>query len=160
MGKYLRTTPDTTNGNRSIPKSQSARCISPLTACGILDEDISLFFWFLVSASGRIVVVIKAPLMEKASLFYSLFTSVRVFTSIMHFSSSLITALFFLCSESSARADIRGRDLNSFVDTERAIALGVLNNIGPNGSQVPGTAAGLIIASPSKTDPDCEYLHY
>jgi glucoamylase len=47
-------------------------------------------------------------------------------------------------------------DVDSFVGTERGIALeGVLANIGPNGSMVPGAAAGLVVASPSKVNPDC-----
>jgi glucoamylase len=33
---------------------------------------------------------------------------------------------------------------------------GVLNNIGPNGQKAPGASAGVIIASPSTQDPDCE----
>jgi hypothetical protein len=40
---------------------------------------------------------------------------------------------------------------------ERAIALqGVLDNIGPSGVKVPGAGRGIVIASPSKVDPDCE----
>jgi glucoamylase len=47
-------------------------------------------------------------------------------------------------------------DVNSFINTERDIALtGALANIGPNGTQVPGAHAGLVVASPSKTDPNC-----
>jgi glucoamylase len=46
------------------------------------------------------------------------------------------------------------RDLNSFAAKERAIALqGALNNIGPNGSKVPG-AGPYVVASPSKVNPD------
>lgn len=48
-------------------------------------------------------------------------------------------------------------NLDSFVSTERAIALqGALNNIGPNGSLVPGAGAGFVVASPSMVNPDCE----
>ena len=47
-------------------------------------------------------------------------------------------------------------DVDSYVSTERDIALeGVLANIGPNGSLVPGAAAGFVVASPSKVNPDC-----
>lgn len=93
-------------------------------------------------------------------LYCCLFPSVCISIFIMYFSSPLVTVLS-LCSRSSAASNIQRRDLDSFVGTERAIALqGVLNNIGPHGSQVPGTAAGIIIASPSKSDPDCKYLQY
>ncbi|RFU29189.1 hypothetical protein B7463_g7149, partial [Scytalidium lignicola] len=45
--------------------------------------------------------------------------------------------------------------LDDFISTERAIALqGALNNIGPNGSAVPGAGAGFVVASPSKVNPD------
>jgi glucoamylase len=49
--------------------------------------------------------------------------------------------------------------LDKFVAAEKKIALqGVLNNIGPDGSRVPGAGAGFVVASPSKVDPDCEYI--
>ena len=49
--------------------------------------------------------------------------------------------------------------IEDFIATERAIALqGVLDNIGPNGTQVPGAGRGIVIASPSKVDPNCKSL--
>lgn len=33
---------------------------------------------------------------------------------------------------------------------------GVLDNIGPNGTKVKGAAPGIVVASPSKEDPDCK----
>jgi hypothetical protein len=60
----------------------------------------------------------------------------------------------------AASAKFEKRDLNSFVATERAIALeGALNNIGPDGLMVPGAGAGFVIASPSQVNPDCQYLN-
>ncbi|OBT67060.1 hypothetical protein VE03_04402 [Pseudogymnoascus sp. 23342-1-I1] len=45
--------------------------------------------------------------------------------------------------------------LDKFVTAEKKIALqGVLNNIGPDGSRVPGAGAGFVVASPSTVDPD------
>jgi glucoamylase len=47
--------------------------------------------------------------------------------------------------------------LLSFIAKERPVALkGILDNIGGSGSKVAGAAAGLVIASPSKADPDCK----
>lgn len=47
--------------------------------------------------------------------------------------------------------------LNTFVSSEKIVALqAVLNNIGSDGVLVPAAASGLVIASPSKVDPDCE----
>lgn len=48
-------------------------------------------------------------------------------------------------------------DVASFIEAERPIALqGALNNIGPDGSGAAGASAGFVVASPSKTNPDCE----
>ena len=48
--------------------------------------------------------------------------------------------------------------LSSFLATESTVALqGVLNNIGPSGSLVQGTASGLVIAAPSTSNPDYFY---
>lgn len=48
-------------------------------------------------------------------------------------------------------------DLESFISSESTAALnGVLANIGPDGDRVPGAASGVVVASPSKQDPDCK----
>ncbi|KAI1327938.1 1, 4-alpha-D-glucan glucohydrolase [Xylariaceae sp. FL0255] len=48
--------------------------------------------------------------------------------------------------------------LDSFIEKQRAISLtGVLRNIGPNGSMVPGAPAGVVVASPSQVNPDYYY---
>lgn len=47
--------------------------------------------------------------------------------------------------------------LSSFIVKNRPVALqGILNNIGPDGAKVAGAAPGLVIASPSKANPDCK----
>jgi glucoamylase len=47
--------------------------------------------------------------------------------------------------------------LDSFLATETPIALqGILNNIGANGADVAGASAGMVVASPSKQDPNCK----
>jgi glucoamylase len=78
----------------------------------------------------------------------------------MHFSRSVVGLVSLLLSQShAAPSDLRSRDLTSFIAAERAIALqGALNNIGPNGSAVPGAGAGFVVASPSKVNPDCQLL--
>ena len=46
--------------------------------------------------------------------------------------------------------------VDGFIATESPIAVaGVLANIGDDGSKVAGAAPGAVIASPSKSDPDC-----
>ncbi|KAL2818000.1 putative glucoamylase precursor [Aspergillus cavernicola] len=52
----------------------------------------------------------------------------------------------------------RQSTLESFIETESPIALqGVLDNIGADGALAPGASAGIIIASPSTSDPDYFY---
>lgn len=50
------------------------------------------------------------------------------------------------------------RDVDSFVASETPIALEqLLCNIGPDGCHSSGVDPGLVIASPSTVDPDCQY---
>jgi glucoamylase len=78
----------------------------------------------------------------------------------MYFSSSIVGLVPLLCirviaapsSHLNARAP-----LDDFVSKESAVSLqGALNNIGPDGSEVPGAKAGFVVASPSKVDPPCK----
>ncbi|KIH89837.1 glucoamylase [Sporothrix brasiliensis 5110] len=58
----------------------------------------------------------------------------------------------------AAAGQARAGSVDSFVAHEQTVALqGVLNNIGADGSLVPGAAAGLVVASPSKTNPNYFY---
>jgi len=53
---------------------------------------------------------------------------------------------------------ISKRAVDSYIETETPIAWEkLLCNIGPDGCAVSGAAAGAVIASPSKSDPDCEF---
>lgn len=57
----------------------------------------------------------------------------------------------------AGRPSTRQVDIDAFIQTETPIALqGILNNIGPDGSLVQGASAGIVVASPSNVDPDCE----
>ncbi|THC88004.1 hypothetical protein EYZ11_012549 [Aspergillus tanneri] len=54
--------------------------------------------------------------------------------------------------------DRRQGGLDAFIEKETPIAKqGVLDNIGADGKLVKGAAAGIVVASPSKTDPDYFY---
>ncbi|KAL8969690.1 MAG: hypothetical protein Q9183_001879 [Haloplaca sp. 2 TL-2023] len=49
-------------------------------------------------------------------------------------------------------------DLDSFLATENAVALqGILDNIGSIGKEVEGADSGIVVASPSRVDPDYFY---
>lgn len=61
-----------------------------------------------------------------------------------------ICLISVLCTSvlAAPSTELWARDLSSFVTSEKAIALqGALNNIGPNGSMVPGAGAGFVVAS-------------
>ncbi|KAI9643051.1 hypothetical protein NHQ30_008786 [Ciborinia camelliae] len=48
--------------------------------------------------------------------------------------------------------------LDNYLKTQGPISLqGILNNIGPDGSKAPGASAGIVVASPSTSDPDYFY---
>ncbi|KAH8427554.1 glycoside hydrolase family 15 protein [Aspergillus melleus] len=52
----------------------------------------------------------------------------------------------------------RQADVDSFIEKQTPIAKqGVLDNIGADGERVEGAAAGIVVASPSKEDPDYFY---
>jgi len=51
----------------------------------------------------------------------------------------------------------RQASLDSFIKSQADVSIkGVLANIGTDGSKAQGVPAGIVIASPSRTDPDCK----
>lgn len=80
---------------------------------------------------------------------------------IMRFVSTLpvlLGAAFALPSPENIQERATG-SLASWLASENTVALqGVLNNIGASGSKASGASAGVVIASPSKSDPNCEQL--
>jgi hypothetical protein len=54
--------------------------------------------------------------------------------------------------------EICKRSVDSYIETQTPIAWSkLLCNIGPNGCAASGAGSGVVIASPSKTDPDCKW---
>ena len=54
------------------------------------------------------------------------------------------------------KADVLKRDVDSFIATEEPIAYAqILCNVGPSGCHASGVGSGLVLASPSQSDPDC-----
>jgi glucoamylase len=52
----------------------------------------------------------------------------------------------------------RQTSIDQFIKSQSDVSVnGVLANIGPDGSKAQGASAGLIVASPSRSDPDCKY---
>lgn len=70
----------------------------------------------------------------------------------------LLGASFALSSPENIQERATG-SLSSWLSSENTVALqGVLNNIGASGSKASGASAGVVVASPSKSNPDCEKL--
>lgn len=77
-----------------------------------------------------------------------------LFTSILR---TLPAALLFSGTRASP-LDLESRQasLDSFVTAQTTVSInGVLANIG-GGSKAPGVPAGIVVASPSRSDPDCK----
>lgn len=69
----------------------------------------------------------------------------------------VVNAVPRLSRESRHEVDIAKRSASSFLATEVPIALAdMLCNIGSSGSCAAGADSGIVIASPSKTNPDCK----
>lgn len=59
---------------------------------------------------------------------------------------------------STSRAHLEKRDLDSWITTQGPYSLKkLLCNIGTEGCNAQGVASGAVVASPSKTDPPCDY---
>lgn len=67
-------------------------------------------------------------------------------------SSMRFLSFLFACSLVALSVQ---QNVDSYVQSETPIAkAGILANIGPDGSKSSGAAAGIVIASPSTTNPD------
>ncbi|KAH8702377.1 putative glycosyl hydrolase, family 15 [Talaromyces proteolyticus] len=78
----------------------------------------------------------------------------------MLFKTALVQGLVgsALASPRISHSITKRADLESFISSESPIALqGTLNNIGSNGTGAPGANAGIVVASPSQTNPDYFY---
>jgi glucoamylase len=76
---------------------------------------------------------------------------------------ALPVALLFVVAQGSPVAQDDGArrqaSVDQFIKTQADVSIkGVLANIGTDGSKAKGAAAGVVVASPSKSDPDCEYI--
>lgn len=77
---------------------------------------------------------------------------------------ALPAALLLVGVQASPIAQAQGErkpsTVDSFVKSQAEISIkGVLDNIGTDGSKAQGAAAGIVIASPSRSDPDCKYMN-
>jgi glucoamylase len=80
-----------------------------------------------------------------------------LFTSILH----IIPVTLLLTGAQSNPVDRQKRQdsIDDFVKTQADISIkGVLANIGTDGSKAQGASAGIVVASPSRSNPDCKYI--
>lgn len=93
-------------------------------------------------------------------------TSLGLFQPAMHAFSSLfvlgayaVQVVFGRPDDARAKrnSEILKRSVDSFIVTETPIAWErLLCNIGSNGCAAAGAASGVVVASPSKSNPDCK----
>jgi glucoamylase len=85
------------------------------------------------------------------------------FTSLLMAGSLAMQTIFAFQDPSRVKqreAAILKRSVDSFIAAESPIALGaMLCNIGSTGSCVSGASSGIVVASPDKTNPDCNSPH-
>ena len=73
--------------------------------------------------------------------------------------SVLLLGAHSLFHAAAALPALDKRDVDSWVATELPIAKAqLLCNIGPDGCHSSGVSSGLVIASPSQSNPDCKSL--
>ena len=71
------------------------------------------------------------------------------------------TLLLFGAQATPLEHQKRQASIDAFVKTQSDISIkGVLANIGTEGSKARDVPAGIVIASPSRSDPDCTYTLY
>lgn len=109
----------------------------------------------LLGKNYRVSGIFSSP---SPAFFYS--ESSRSFNMQFHFYPIAVAIVSLLSSRAIAEpsSGIKSRTaIDDFVSRQAAISLqGALNNIGPDGSEVPGAGAGFVVASPSKIDPPCK----
>jgi glucoamylase len=79
-----------------------------------------------------------------------------LFTSIF---GALPVALLFSGAQATPLGDLESRQttIDAFINAQTSVSInGVLANIGGGGSKAPGVPAGIVVASPSRSNPDCK----
>lgn len=78
--------------------------------------------------------------------------------SLLLASTLAVQPIFAIPGTVAHDSDIRKRSVDTFLASESPIALtNLLCNIGSTGACVTGAASGLVMASPSQTNPDCRF---
>ena len=78
------------------------------------------------------------------------------------FVQALPAALLLCGATASPVADHQKRaTLEDFIKAQADISIkGVLANIGPDGNKAQGVPAGIVVASPSRSNPDCQFTEF
>lgn len=76
---------------------------------------------------------------------------------------ALPAALLLVGTQGTPVQDYRPRprqtSVDSFIRTQADVSIrGVLANIGTDGSKAQGVPAGIVVASPSRSNPDCKNI--
>lgn len=79
-----------------------------------------------------------------------------VFNSVLR---ALPAALLLLGVNGLTVNDKRQVSIDTYITAQEAISIkGILANIGTDGSKAQGVPAGIVLASPSRSSPDCMYI--
>lgn len=79
-----------------------------------------------------------------------------LFTSVLR---ALPAALLFTGTQGTPLGDLESRQstIDAFIKAQTTVSInGVLANIGGGGNKAPGVSAGIVVASPSRSNPDCK----
>lgn len=83
-----------------------------------------------------------------------------LFTSILRV---LPAVVLYSGAQAKPLGDLESRQtsIDAFITAQKTISInGVLANIGGGGSKAPGVPAGIVVASPSRSNPDCKSIHH
>jgi hypothetical protein len=94
------------------------------------------------------------------SLFCATMISTRLVLVLPLYALGFLQTVIAWPSVEPLAARVSPGPLDSWLTTETSTALqGVLDNIGSGGANTAGVSSGFVIASPSKSNPDCKRAH-
>lgn len=80
-----------------------------------------------------------------------------LFTSVIR----ALPAVLLACgAQGSPVGDLESRQatIDAYITTQAGVSInGVLANIGGGGNKAPGVPVGIVVASPSRSNPDCKW---
>ena len=80
--------------------------------------------------------------------------AMQIFSSLVLLGTVAVQGVF---GRPDGSTEVLRRAVGDWIETEKPIAMNkLLCNIGPNGCAASGAGLGVVVASPSKSNPDCK----